>query len=65
MIIWYYRVPCGYRRKMEEKDVDYRNQLKSQRQSNGYLVRMNSKDKFAILNIIIKDEVNKDGIVHF
>ncbi len=61
MIIWYYKIPCGYRRKMEEKDVDYRDQLKSQLHSNGYLIRMNSKDKFALLNV----NINKDRIAHF
>ncbi len=55
MIIWYYRVPCGYRRKMEEKDLNYRNQIKLQRSSNGYLIKMNAKDKSA----------NKDRIVEF
>jgi hypothetical protein len=46
---------------MEEKDVDYRDQLKSQLHSNGYLIRMNSKDKFALLNV----NINKDRIAHF
>jgi len=55
MIIWYYRVPCGYRREMEEKDLNYRNQIKLQRSSNGYLIKMTAKDK----------SVNKDRILEF
>ena len=65
MIIWYYQVPCGCRRKMEEKDMDYRQQLKNQRHSNGYLVRLNSKERFSLFNVMIKDEMNKDRIGHF
>jgi hypothetical protein len=57
MIIWYYRIPCGYRRQMQQRDVDYRNQLKSYTRSNSYQQKMNNKTKFSLLNVIIKDDI--------
>ncbi len=70
MIIWFYRVPCGLRRQMEQRDIDYQNQLKSQTYSNGYLKKMNNKDKFTLLNVIINEDIKtrndtiKDRMVH-
>jgi len=70
MIIWFYKVPFGYRRKMNQKDIEYRNQLKLQTNSNGYIEKINNKDKFNLLNIIIKEDIKtkndiiKDRIVH-
>ncbi len=58
MIIWLYRVPFGYRRRMKQKDIDYQNHLKKQKlllkQSlssphlNSYFEQINNKDKFAV-----------------
>ena len=56
MFIWFYTIPFGLRRQMEERDIEYRNQLKFQTNSNGYFGKKNSKEKFSLLNMIIKDE---------
>jgi hypothetical protein len=55
---------------MEQRDIDYQNQLKSQTYSNGYLKKMNNKDKFTLLNVIINEDIKtrndtiKDRMVH-
>jgi len=70
MMIWFYKVPFGYRRQMNQRDIEYRNQLKLQTNSNGYIEKINNKDKFNLLNVIIKDDIKtkndiiKDRIVH-
>ncbi len=70
MIIWFYKVPFGYRRQMNQRDIEYRNQLKLQTNSNSYIGKINNKDKFNLLNIIIKEDIKtkhdiiKDRIVH-
>jgi hypothetical protein len=43
---------------MIQRDIDYRNQLKLRSHSNNYLERMNkNKEKYAVLNIIVKDDM--------
>ena len=60
MVVWYYKVPCRTRREMEQRDQHYRNQLKLQRHSNGYLGRLSSRHKFALLNVTIEEEVRME-----
>jgi hypothetical protein len=81
MFIWLYRIPFGYRRRMKQRDSDYRNHLKlqtilikptsSQINLNDCLEKINNKDKFTLLNISINDDmktgndISKDRMAYF
>lgn len=55
MIIWFYKVPFGIRRKMKQRDICYRNQLKLQTNSMRYSIsNKDSREKYSMLNMIIK-----------
>lgn len=62
MVIWYYQVPCRYRRQMEQRDQNYRNQLKLQRHSNGYLGRMSGRRKLTLLTVTMDEEIHMETI---
>ncbi len=66
MMIWFYKVPFGYRRRMIQRDIDYRKQLKLHRYTNGYLENMKNKEKFTLVNVEdmkTRNDINKDRIV--
>lgn len=58
MMIWFYKIPLGFQRQMQQKDIDYQNQLKLQTYSNGCLKKIHNKDHYGLLNEVIKDRIN-------
>ncbi|CAF1165902.1 unnamed protein product [Adineta steineri] len=63
MMIWFYKVPFGFQRRMKQRDIDYRNNLKLKQSSD--TSRLNNShtktNKFSLLDIMTEDDINTDN----